>query len=84
MPVFWTFFFVQVLAYGLVDASNRFVAQANIPLSVSSGMVYAFIAFKVIKKVGEAKCNYALYGYILGGGVGTFLGIVVSRWITGV
>lgn len=83
MSTFFRFFFLQVLAYSVVDASNRFVAQGNIPLSVSSGMLYAGIAFFVIRRVGEATSGSAIYGYILGGGVGTWLGIIVSRGITG-
>ena len=75
---------MQVLAYGMVDMSNRWVAQGQIPLSVSSGMLYAWLAFYVIRRVGEAHSRWAVAGYICGGGVGTFLGIIVSRAVTGV
>ena len=83
MKTFLTFFGMQVLNYGLADASNRWVAQGDIPLSVSSAMVYALLAFFVIKKVGEAKTGTALAGYITGGGLGTLIGIVASRAVTG-
>jgi hypothetical protein len=83
VKTFWLFFFMQVLNYGLCDASSRWVAQGNVPLSVSSAMVYALLAFFVIKRVGEARIGFALAGYVAGGGVGTWLGIVVSRAVTG-
>lgn len=84
MKTFWQFFFLQALAYGLVDSSNRFVAQGQIALSVSSGMIYAWVSFHIIRRVGDARGRMAVAGYIFGGGLGTALGIILSRSITGV
>ena len=84
MKTFWKFFFLQALAYGLCDCSARFVAQGQIPLSVTSGMIYAWVAFRIIRRVGEAAEPSAIWGYILGGGLGTALGIVASKHVTGI
>ena len=83
MRTFWKFFGMQVLAYGMVDCGNRFVAQGDIILSVPTGMLYAVVAFYLIKSIEKSAGKLALWGYVIGGGVGTFLGIVVSRAISG-
>lgn len=84
MKDFWKFFFIQVLAYGLVDADYRWIAQGNVPLGVSAGMLYAMIAFRVFKSIAESDSRGAEAGYVVGGGVGIWLGIVVSKAVTGV
>jgi hypothetical protein len=85
MRAFLRFFCLQTLNYGLVDASYRWIAQGNIPLGCSSGMLYAWLSWVVIRKISsDPGSKSAVAGYVAGGGLGTYLGIVVSRAVTGV
>jgi hypothetical protein len=84
VKVFLKYFVMQVLAYGVCDCSSRFVAQGASTWAVSTGMLYAVLAFTIIRKVSsEPKSLAAISGYVLGGGIGTYLGIIVSRFVTG-
>jgi hypothetical protein len=83
---FWWFFVAQCLNYSLNDMCARWIAQGNIPLSVSSAMVFAVVSFTLMKRLlkREVVGKFALAGYVCGGGLGTFLGVVISKQVTGI
>ena len=84
MKRFFLFFGAQFLLYGLLTWNYR--AIANIwPVSVvSSDLAIALINFKLIKKITEsADHGSALYGYVLGGAVGSLSSIYLSLWVFG-
>lgn len=86
MKNFWLFFFLQLLSYGINDACFRFIAMGRVELSVSTAMLCAVISFSLLSllsRIGEAKSRLSMAGYVLGGGFGTFLGILTSKYITG-
>jgi hypothetical protein len=85
MKSFWKFFVIQIFAYGIVDASYRFIAQANMTLSVITATVYAVLSFTVIRDVATGpQSRGAITGYAAGSAIGTWIGIAVSRAVTGV
>ena len=78
------YFAMQTLAWGICDASSRFVNQAKVMLAVSSGMIYATFSFLIIRHIAEDPHGWgAILGYVCGGGFGTFLGIRASQKIGG-
>lgn len=81
---FALFFSAQFVLYGLLTWNYR--AIANIwPVSVvSSDLAIALINFKLIKKITEsADHGPALYGYVLGGAVGSLCSMYLSLWLFG-
>jgi hypothetical protein len=74
-------FFTQIVMYGTITYNYRMIAQARVPEALLSDLLYGSLGFFVIKKVANDTGNAIVpwVGYSLGGVVGTYLGIVVSR-----
>lgn len=85
MKDFFRFFALQVVNYCVIDASNRWIAQGAVTLSVSSAALCAIVGFTLMKQIADgAKTRAAIAGYVAGGMAGTWLGIVISKAVTGV
>lgn len=82
---FLTLFGLQMWNYSVCTISWRSVAQANYVHSVMIDMVYGAAAFFIIKKVAnqDDKSYWGFAGYTLGGGIGTVVGIWISKQLLG-
>jgi hypothetical protein len=83
MREFLTMFGVQCLSYFLVTVNYRAIAQANYPWTAISDLTYAGAQFILIKKVAESKSKTAWLGYTLGGVVGSFGAIWLTKILLG-
>jgi len=81
--MFFEFFFMQMLAYGLATWNFRALAFANYLHTGVSDTAIAALNFLVIKKVGEAKDRSAFLGYVIGGPIGSLLSIYITKILFG-
>jgi hypothetical protein len=75
-------FVVQVVMYCVITYNWRMIAQARVPEALLSDLIYGAANFFVIRKIaasGDQLVPWA--GYTLGGVLGTWLGIEMSRWL---
>lgn len=64
--------------YFLLTCNFRAVAQGRYTWTIATDMLISAAQFWLIKKVGEAGNLYGWYGMICGGGIGSVIGI----WLT--
>lgn len=79
MREFLFLFIVMFLQYFLATLNIRACAQANYLFTALSDMAIAANSFYLIKRVGESKSKWGLAGYIIGGVIGSQLGIYVTK-----
>jgi len=84
MISFLTFFFSQLLAYFLVTANYRAIAQGRYFWTAITDLLYATVQFYLIKKIADSKqTGVALVGYVSGGVVGSLTAIWLTKLIFG-
>jgi hypothetical protein len=77
-------FGTQILSYGVCCFSFRVLAQGNIPLTVGTDFVYSFLMFTVIRRISKSPDDWiSRAGYTFGSAIGSLLGILLSRIVTG-
>jgi hypothetical protein len=72
-------FSVMFLQYFLATLNIRACAQANYLFTALSDMAIAFNSYFLIKRVADSKSKLGLAGYIIGGAIGSQLGIYVTK-----
>jgi hypothetical protein len=78
-------FYLQVINYGLIALSYRILAVGILWQAVALDGIYAVLAFTIIRNIAKADPTNPLarVGYVLGSMLGTGVGLVVSKLITG-
>lgn len=75
---------LQILNYGLICFSYRVLAQGNAPITVATDVVYSILGFSILREVTRGDDSLlSRAGYTIGSGLGTYIGIVISKWVTG-
>lgn len=81
---FITLFIIQVISYSLLCINFRAVAQAHYIQSAITDFIIATLSFFVIRKIAKSEDTFHGWaGYALGGVVGSFLGIWLSKILLG-
>jgi hypothetical protein len=81
MKEFCLMFAVQFLQYFLATLNIRACAQANYLYTALSDLLLAGNSFLIIKRVAESKSKAGFAGYVLGGAVGSQVGILVTKML---
>lgn len=81
--VFWLFFAVQCLSYGMLCWNYRAIAQARFVGIFVSDLFCAFIGFSLIKYVAGTKSHVARAGYVLGGAIGSVISVYITKVVFG-
>jgi hypothetical protein len=77
-------FFAQMLSFAIITINYRAVAQANVVWSVLTDFVVGGLSYFVVKKIAKSKDSKAQWiGFTIGSGVGTAIGIFISKIILG-
>jgi len=77
-------FFAQMLSFAIITINYRAVAQASYVWSVLTDFVVAGLSYFVVKKIAKSKESKAQWiGFTIGSGIGTAIGIFVSKIILG-
>ena len=79
MIEFSTFFAMQFIQYLIVTVNMRAVAAGKYAWTAISDMIFATVGFLVIQRVAEAHSKVAWSGYVVGGVVGSQVGIWLSK-----
>lgn len=75
---------LQILNYGLICFSYRVLAQGNATLTVTTDVVYSVLSFSILREVAKGDDSFlSRAGFTIGSGIGTYLGIVISKMVTG-
>lgn len=81
---FIVLFCIQVVSYSLLCINYRAVAQAHYWQSAITDFLIATMSFFVIRKIAKSEDTFHGWaGYALGGVVGSFLGIWLSKLLLG-
>lgn len=84
MRTFVVFFALQFTLYLLVTLNIRAIAQARSVWTILTGTLISAAQFWIIRKVGTSADNsIAWLGFVVGGAVGSFLGIWLSKRLFG-
>lgn len=83
LKLFFMFFFLQAMSYGLICWNYRAVAKGWVGHVVVSDLMFAALNFTLIKKVAEAKGWVAMAGYIAGGAVGSAVSVLFTKALWG-
>lgn len=82
-PEFLKFFFLQFLVYGVFCWNSRAIATGRLGHLFVSDLIYAFMAFTLVKMIVEARTWQAKLGYTLGGAFGSVLSVWVTKQLWG-
>ena len=79
---FVTFFFIQMINYGLLCVSYRAISLTNYWILGSVDFLIASLNFFVIKKIAneEENSTWQWFGYASGGVIGSILGTYLSAY----
>ena len=73
-----------MLSFGIITINYRAVAQASYVWSVLTDFVVGSLTYFVVKKIAKSKSSKAQWiGFTIGSGVGTAIGIFISKIILG-
>lgn len=80
--IFLTFFVLQFVTYAIVCWNFRAIAQMKYAHAITTDMLISFNGWFILSKMVEANKhplkNWAMTGYVCGGGLGS----AVSMWVT--
>ncbi len=77
-------FFAQMLSFAIITINYRAVAQASYVWSVLTDLIVGGLSYFVVKKIAKSKESKAQWiGFAIGSGVGTAIGIWISKVILG-
>jgi hypothetical protein len=75
---------LQILNYGLICFSYRLLAQGDELKTVATDVAYSILGFSILREVARGDDSFlSRAGYTIGSGIGTYLGIVISKMVTG-
>jgi hypothetical protein len=81
--MFVILFVVQLFSYGMVTYNYRMIAQMKMVEALGSDAMIGSANYFIIRKIAkdENPSFFAWLGYMLGGVVGTYLGMHLSLWL---
>ncbi len=74
---------LNCISYFGLTIDYRVVAQGNYGWSIATSAFLGFLAFTIIKRISESKSRIEEFGYVIGGIIGTLVGIYISKLILG-
>jgi hypothetical protein len=80
---FGLMFGCQIMTYFIFSVNARALALGLIAWTVFTDLIYATVAYYIIKLVGKNECPFGQVGYILGGAIGSGLAIILTKWVFG-
>ena len=78
MRDFLSFAALQALAYFILVANIRAIAYLNYPFAVLTESTYLLVQWTVVRRMVKVEGTSAMFGYIVGGTIGSLL----SMWLT--
>lgn len=78
MKAFAKFFGLQFVVYGVFCWNARAIATGRLGHLFVSDLIYAYMAFTIVKMIADSKTWGEKLGYTLGGAFGS----VLSVWLT--
>lgn len=79
MKVFFTFFGLMFVNYGLLCINTRMIARGSYLGTALSDTAIAVLAFTLIRSVASTDALIAQVGYVLGGVSGAMAGLWLTR-----
>lgn len=72
---------VQIINYGLITFNYRAIASASTRSAIVSDLLFASFNFFVIRQIATGEQSLVAWvGYVVGSGIGTWVGIEISKW----
>jgi len=79
MKEFLLFFFIQLASYFIVTCNFRAISQGRYTWTVLTDMTISAFQFWLIRQIAESGTIIAWLGMVCGGGIGSMLGIWVTK-----
>ncbi len=83
MKEFFIVFFSQLLAFLFITMNYRAVAHGSYVGTAITDLLFSAVNFGLIKRVANSETKMTMVAYVIGGMIGSQIGILLTMYVKG-